>query len=127
MNNTCEFNDSILTSIKKLLMVADMDDSFDTDIIIHINTFLRRLNQLGVGKRRFRLIDKSQTWGDFLGDDQQTFDQAVDYVYMRCRLVFDPPQNSSGVKALEDGYKELEWLLNADAESALLQQELQEA
>lgn len=44
-------DDSILTTIKKLLGIADMDESFDTDIIVHINTFLRRLNQLGVGKK----------------------------------------------------------------------------
>lgn len=113
-------DDSILTTIKKLLGIADMDESFDTDIIVHINTFLRRLNQLGVGKRRFRVLDKGSKWSDFLGDDQETFDQVKDYVYIRTKLIFDPPQNSSGVKAMEDSYKELECLLNWDAESELL-------
>ena len=111
---------TILTTIKKLLGIADMDESFDTDIIVHINTFLRRLNQLGVGKRRFRVLDKGSKWSDFLGDDQETFDQVKEYVYIRAKLIFDPPQNSSGVKAMEDSYKELECLLNWDAESELL-------
>lgn len=126
MNENYPLNESILVEIKKLIGIAEADDSFETDIIIHINTFLRRLNQLGVGKRNFRVVDKSQKWSEFLTEDQETFDQVKDYIYIRCKLIFDPPQNSSGVKAMEDAYKELEWLLNADSESALLMEELSE-
>lgn len=115
---------SILTTIKKLVNISDMDESFDTDLIVHINTYLRRCNQLGVGKRSFRVYDKSQKWSDFVQPGQETFDQVIDYVYMRCKLIFDPPANGSGIKALEDGYHELEWLLCADAESNILQDEL---
>lgn len=118
---------SILTTIKKLVGIADMDESFDADLIVHINTYLRRLNQLGVGKRSFRITDKSQKWSDFVLPGQETFDQAIDYVFIRCKLIFDPPTNGSAVKALEDSYKEIEWLLCADVESEVLENEPQES
>ena len=41
--------DSILTSIKKLLGMDADYTAFDTDVIIHINTALAILCQLGVG------------------------------------------------------------------------------
>lgn len=118
-------DESILTTVKKLIGITEMDDSFDTDIIVHINTFLRRLNQLGIGKRNFRVRDKSAKWIDFVLEGQETFEQIIEYVYIRSKLIFDPPQNGSAIKAMEDSYKELEWLLNADAESELLQNELE--
>lgn len=118
---------SILTTTKKLVGIADMDESFDADLIVHINAYLRRLNQLGVGKRNFRITDKSKKWSDFVLPGQETFDQAIDYVFIRCKLIFDPPTNGSAVKALEDSYKEIEWLLCADAESEVLENEPQES
>lgn len=116
--------ESILTTTKKLLMLGEDDTSFETDAIVHINTFLRRLNQLGVGSRTFRVRTKADTYADFLGPNQETFDQVKDYIYIRCKLLFDPPTNGSQIKALEDTYHEIEWLLCADAESPLLKEEL---
>ena len=107
--------DSILNSIKKMLLISDDYTAFDPDIIIHINTYLQRLRQLGIGSKSFVLIDATQTWQDFL-DDPAKFAQAKTYVYMRVRLVFDPPQNSAVIKSYEENIKELEWLLNVDAE-----------
>ena len=115
--------ESILTTIKKLLGIAENDESFDTDIIVHINTFLRRLNQLGIGKRGFRIRDKSSKWSDFVLEGQETFEQIVDYVFIRTRLLFDPPQNGSAIKAMEDTSRELEWLITADGESNVLYNE----
>lgn len=105
-------NESILTSIKKLLNIDEMYEAFDADLCIHINTFLTRVNQLGIGKINFRIHDKSKTWQDFLGEAEEVrYQQVKDYVYLRTRLVFDPPQNSGTTKAFEDNRRELEWLL----------------
>jgi hypothetical protein len=108
-------NESILTSIKKLLQIDEMYEAYDADIIIHINTFLTRVHQLGVGKKDFRITDKTATWTDFLGEaDAIRYQQVKDYVYLRVRMLFDPPQNSATIKAFEENMRELEWMLYVD-------------
>ena len=44
--------DSILTSVKKLLGLTEEYAAFDTDLIMHINSVLMILNQMGVGPQR---------------------------------------------------------------------------
>lgn len=110
--------ESILNSIKKLLGIPDDYQAFDADLIIHINTFLTRLNQIGVGVPGFAITDALATWSDFLTDESK-YQQAKSYVYLRVRAIFDPPTNGTTAKAFEDNAKELEWLLYVDADSAL--------
>ena len=110
-------NESILTSIKKLLGITEEYEAFDPDIIIHINTFLTRLYQVGVGTKNFYITDKTATWSDFLVDESK-FQQAKTYVYLRVRMVFDPPSGAAA-EAFKENLRELEWLLNVDAESEL--------
>jgi len=107
---------SILTSIKKLLGPDETDTSFDTDIIIHINTALFRLNQLGVGPSEgFSIQDKTKMWEDFVGE-KKDLEAIKTYVYLKVRLVFDPPQMGYLVDAIKDQIKELEVTLNWQAE-----------
>lgn len=114
-----QINDSILTSTKKLLGIAEEYEHFDLDIMIHINTFLSRLNQIGVGATNFRINDKTATWHDFLGDDEVKFQQARNYVYIRTKLLFDPPQSGAANEAMKETMRELEWLLMVDADPDL--------
>lgn len=111
-------NESILTSVKKLLQIGEEYEYYDQDIIILINTFLTRLNQLGVGVSNFYIADKTATWDQFLIDPVK-FQQAKSYVYLRVRLLFDPPTSSTASKAMEDNARELEWLLCVDADPPL--------
>lgn len=108
--------ESILTSIKKLLEIAEECEHFDTDLIIHINTFLTRLYQVGVGTKGFFITDKTATWEDFLQDESK-YQQAKTYVYLRVRLIFDPPTAGSAIEAFNETLRELEWLLCIDADS----------
>lgn len=112
-------NESILTSIKKLLGIAEEYEHFDMDLIIHINTFLTRLYQVGVGEKNFRIHDKTATWADFLGEDEIKFQQAKEYVYIRTKLIFDPPQSGAANEAFKEAMRELEWLLLVDADPKL--------
>ena len=41
--------DSILTSVKKLLGITEECTDFDADLIMHINSVLMILTQIGVG------------------------------------------------------------------------------
>jgi hypothetical protein len=109
--------ESILNSIKKLLGISEDDDSFDTDVIMHINTALFRLKQLGVGPSTgFSIYNDEATWVDFLGDSTN-FESVKTYVYAKVRLVFDPPTVSSVIEALNQLITELEFCLNVEAET----------
>lgn len=104
--------DSILTSIKKLLGIEEEYTQFDSDIIMHINTVFLNLTQLGVGPAEgFSIEDDSATWDDFIGDSNQL--QAVKtYVYLKVKLLFDPPLSSSVTESINRIISELEWRLN---------------
>lgn len=104
--------DSILTSIKKLLGIEEEYTQFDSDIIMHINTVFLNLTQLGVGPAEgFLIEDDSATWDDFIGDSNRL--QAVKtYVYLKVKLLFDPPLSSSVTESINRIISELEWRLN---------------
>ena len=104
-------NGSILLATKKILQVPPDYDVFDLDIILHINAALATLEQLGIGPvGGFMIEDDSATWGDFLGVDPR-LNAVKTYVYLRVRLLFDPPTTSFAISALQDQVKELEWRL----------------
>lgn len=106
--------ESILTSIKKLLGIAEEYEHFDTDVIIHINTALMILTQLGVGPPEgFRIEDKAATWNRFIPDSNTVLLEGVKtYIYQKVKLVFDPPQSSAAMEVMKQSIAELEWRLN---------------
>lgn len=109
-------NDSILTTIKKLLGIAEDYEYFDPDILIGINTAIMTLAQLDIGPDPgYVCEDKNNTWGDYLGnfDDLQA---VKTFIYLSTKLTFDPPQNSFLVEAIKTQLDELTWRLNVRAE-----------
>ena len=104
---------SILTSIKKMLGVAEDYTEFDEDITTHINSVFLNLTQLGVGPEEgFMIGDDTAEWEDFINDSIQL--QAVKtYVYLKVKLLFDPPLSSSVTESINRMIAELEWRLNA--------------
>ena len=110
-------SDSILTSIKKLLGIAEEDENFDMDIVMHINTVLLTLTQLGVGPPDgFAIMADQARWSDFLSNSKQ-FEAVKTYVFLKVRLLFDPPQSSSVIEAMNRSISELEWRINLTAET----------
>lgn len=105
--------DSILLSIKKLLGMDPIEfTQYDTDLIIHINTIIEILNQLGVDiPEGFKINDKNALWSDYLNKPEYNGikDSIKNYIYLRVRLVFDPSTNSSLLNSINDTIKELEW------------------
>ena len=103
---------SILTSIKKMLGVAEDYTEFDEDIITHINSVFLNLTQLGVGPEEgFMIEDDTAVWEDFIDDSIQL--QAVKtYMYLKVKLLFDPPLSSSVTESFTSMIAELEWRLN---------------
>ena len=107
--------DSILTSIKKMLGIIEEDESFDIDIIIHINTAFSTLTQLGVGpKEGFAIRDKTPLWTEFVDDIR--LENIRSYIYLKVRQVFDPPTNSAVLDAISRQISELEWRMNVTAD-----------
>ncbi len=112
--------ESILTSIKKLLGVHEEDASFDSDIIMHINSVFMTLNQLGVGPEEcFSIESDEATWADFL-DESKNYEAVRSYVYLRVRILFDPPASSTVMSSMERQMSELEWRLNLQSEKEVI-------
>lgn len=110
-------NESILTSIKKLLGIAEEYTHFDEDIIRHINSVFMVLNQLGVGPAEgFRIEDDSAIWEEYISSDDN-LEAVVTYVHQRVKLLFDPPLTSAVLDSANRTVSELEWRLNVAAET----------
>ena len=98
--------DSILLSMKMMLGMEPEYTPFDTDIIIHINSCLSKLNQIGVGPSEgFKITDETQTWEDFIGTNPK-LNMVKTWMYVSLRVLFDPPQNSFTLQALQEQAEE---------------------
>lgn len=107
--------ESILKTIKKLLGISDEETHFDTDLIIHINSVFSTLHQIGVGPNKsFSIQDDKETWDNFIEDDSN-FNDVRTYMYLKVKLLFDPPLNSNVMSSMERQISELEWRLSVDA------------
>jgi hypothetical protein len=111
--------DSILNSTQKILGIDAAYTAFDVDIITHINSAFSTLNQLGIGPvDGFMIIDETTTWDLFLEYDPR-INSVKSYVYLRVRLLFDPPTTSYLITAMKEQMQELEWRLNVVREGDL--------
>lgn len=108
--------DSILTSIKSQLGITEQQTSFDDQLIIHINSVFSILTQLGVGpKTGFSINDKNDKWDNFISDLSK-IRMVKTYVYLKVRMIFDPPTSSSVIEAIKQSINELEFRLNAECD-----------
>ena len=120
-------DESILISIKKMLGLTEEYDHFDQDIIIYINSAFMTLKQLNVGPSDgFSINDKTAVWRDFISGGVTTISydgssqRAVSlgaiqgYIYTKVKLIFDPPQSSFAIEALNKIANEYEWRLNLE-------------
>lgn len=104
--------ESILTSVKKQLGIAEEYTHFDPDIIMHINTVFMILQQLGVGPEEgFMIEDELTTWEDFIPEGMH-LTMVKTYVPLKVRLAFDPPSSSTHMNAIKEAIAEYEWRLN---------------
>ncbi len=108
--------ESILLTVKKMLGIAEEYHAFDLDLIIDINSVFLTLNQLGVGPESpFQITGDSEVWSGFANPKEVPGIQT--YVYLKTRLLFDPPTNSFLVTAIEKQIAELEWRLNVQVDT----------
>lgn len=109
--------DSILDTTKKILGIDSEFEHFDTDIIIHINSVFAGLIQLGAGPEDgFEIEDSTATWDSYLnGNKKLSFIKS--YMYLKVRMLFDPPTTSFDITAKQDQIKEFEFRINVAVQS----------
>ena len=113
--------ESILLSIKKLLGIMPEYTHFDDDIIIHINTAFAALNQLGIGpKGGFMIVDENSAWEEYT--TETNLNMVKTYIYLKVRLLFDPPTSTALIESINRTISELEWriFLEGDPKSESL-------
>lgn len=116
-------DDSILNTTKKILGIMPEYTAFDLDIITHINSALSTLEQIGVGPVGGLFIeDETETWEHLLGGDPR-MNSVKTLVYMKVRLVFDPPPTSFAIAAVEKQIEELTWRVNMVREQVIVEVE----
>lgn len=110
--------ESILTSIKKLVGVNEDCTDFDTDIVMHINTVFSGLKQMGAGpKEGFIIKDKYAVWSDYIPKTNKNLEMIKTYVYLKVRLLFDPPTISSLLESLQKLVEEYEWRISVEVDT----------
>lgn len=113
------YDESILDEIKQTMGISKDVTVFDTDVRIHINSALGTLSQLGIGPEGgFEVIDSAQVWSDLLLTDLN-FNPVKTYVYLRVKMLFDPPPNSWITVAMKEQIEQLEWRLNVVREDKI--------
>ena len=109
---------SILNSIKKLLGIEQDYTHFDQDIILNINSVLMSLTQIGLGPSTgFIITGDTETWTDFLGE-RIDLESVKTFIYLKVRILFDPPSSSFVLDALERQASEMMWRLNVQIEGS---------
>lgn len=113
-----EVQDSILDSTKQRLGIEREYHEYDLDVMSAINSAFYSLRQLGVGPESgFTISGSDDVWSSFL-EDPSELAEVQTYIYLKVRLLFDPPTNSFLVQSIEKQISEMEWRLNVHAEGA---------
>lgn len=111
-NKTIGPEDSILTSVKKLLGLEEDNEAFDMEIMLHINGAITILTQIGVGPTTGYIVtSKENTYSDWLGNTD-LYQNIPLYLFWKTRLSFDPPTNASVIKNYQDSIREAECRLS---------------
>lgn len=107
---TISIEDSILSSVKKQLGIAEEYEAFDPELIISINSVFGILSQMGVGPNApYSITDKTNTWNEFIQNKSQ-LNMVKTYVYMKVRMIFDTPSGTTN-EAYKNLIQELEFRL----------------
>lgn len=117
VNNTTDINidDSILLSIKKMLGMEPEFTQFDPDIILHINTIIQVLYQIGLDiPDGFTVVDQNSLWTDYIKDPRYTKITSLikQYIFMRVRMIFDPPSSATLATSIQESINEMQWRIS---------------
>lgn len=100
--------DNVLITTKKMLGLSEDDTSFDVDVLLSINSAMSNLTQLGVNSIAGIEITDSTTYDD-ITSNITIRNYAKSYLYLKTRLLFDPPSSSFVLESIKAQVAELEW------------------
>lgn len=104
---------SILKSIRNAVGLDAEDDSFDGELLMHINGGIMTLNQNGIG-RPVIVMDDSSTWDELKNPSQdyanEMFVAVKSYIFVKTKILFDPPPPST-IKYMSEAVDEYLWRL----------------
>lgn len=103
-------SDTILSDVKRMLGIQPEVEEFDIDVISHINSVFFVLNELGIGPSTPFVVDATTEWSSFETVIPKSI--VLDYIYLKTKLVFDPPTASNIFEAYKDRIAELEFRMN---------------
>lgn len=113
---------SILKSTKKILGLGAEYTPFDQDVLTHINAAFGTLHQLDIGPSAGVFIEDEEPEWDSLGLPVIQLNLVRAYVFLKVRLLFDPPGTSFLIQLAQDQVKEYEWRLLAMRDEELLEE-----
>lgn len=117
--------DGILDTIKKLLGIDEDDDSFDIDIIIIINSITPILGQMGIGPSNGYIVkSKEDKWSDYISDSKINLEGVKNYIFIKTKLIFDPPTNSTTIESFNKVLSELEWRMMISVETDITKEDV---
>lgn len=103
--------ESILESIKLLLGLTKEQDYFDNQLIMHINTVIAVLRQIGVADdKEFYVTGYDESWDDYI-EGNKDLDAVKSYIAHKVRIMWDPPSGAAK-EATDNIISELEWRLS---------------
>lgn len=109
--------DVILEDIKKVLGLAADYTAFDVDVTMYINSAMSLLSELGViVPEGFVVVEGTETWADLNISDNE-LGLVKPYIYLRVRMLFDPPTTSFQLDATSKLILEHEWRLTNNRET----------
>jgi len=94
---------SILNDVKHTLGLLPEQTAFDIDIIMHVNNAISTLTQLGVGPIEGYMIDDASN---------MRLNSVKSYIFLKVKLVFDPPGFGFVIASMERQIQELEYRIN---------------
>lgn len=110
---------SILITTKKVLGLEAGYTPFDVDILLHINSAFSTLVQIGVDPLQgFFVDDETSTWEE-IDAPTEWLNLIRTYVFLKVRMLFDPPTTSFLLEANSNQLKEYEWRINVFREGEL--------
>lgn len=107
---------SILLTIKQMLGIPSEYTVFDDELVVFINSVLSALHQLGVGPENgFAISGENEQWDEYIGDSQ-LYENVKTYIYLKVRMMFDPPSSSYVLEAFKNQASEIEWRIYVQAD-----------
>ena len=102
---------SILSDTKKVLGLDSTYTPFDLDILIHINSTLSVLTQLGILTAAGYSVSNAEDVWDDLDLSIPLLSLVKSYMYLKVKMLFDPPGTSFLIEAVRKQTEEFEWRL----------------